>query len=169
MAIIRKKCEFSGVNLDDGVITYIATSMGDNIREIEGMITSLNAYSRLINQEITPDIAKSIMKDHIKEQKESISIDDILAVVCKEFNLKSSDIRSNKKTQQIVLARRVVIYLARELTGVSMPILARLFAMKDHTAISHNVKKINEDIKNDENLRQQITELKNKILIKKQS
>ena len=50
-----------------------------------------------------------------------------------------------------------------------MPILARLFAMKDHTAISHNVKKINEDIKNDENLRQQITELKNKILIKKQS
>lgn len=169
MAIIRKKCEFSGVNLDDGVITYIATSMGDNIREIEGMITSLNAYSRLINQEITPDIAKSIMKDHIKEQKESISIDDILAVVCKEFNLKSNDIRSNKKTQQIVLARRVVIYLARELTGVSMPILARLFAMKDHTAISHNVKKINEDIKNDENLRQQITKLKNKILIKKQS
>ena len=169
VAIIRKKCEFSGVNLDDDVITYIATSMGDNIREIEGMITNLNAYSRLINQAISLDIAKTIMKDHIKEQKENISIEDILSVVCKEFNLKSSDIRSNKKTQKIVMARRIVIFLARELTSMSMPSLARLFEMKDHTAISHNVKKINEDIKNSNELKYQIDELKNKVLIKKQS
>lgn len=168
MAIIRKKCEFSGINLDDEIISYIATSMGDNIREIEGMITSLNAMSRLINQEINLDIVHSILKDHIKEKKQSVGVDDIMAVVCKEFNLKASDIKSNKKTQQIVLARRVVIFLARELTGLSMPSLARLFAMKDHTAISHNVKKINEDIKNDVNLKSQIDELKNKILAKKQ-
>lgn len=168
MAIIRKKCEFSGINLQEQVITYIATSMGDNIREIEGMITNLNAYSRLINQEITLDIVKSVMKDHIKEQKENISIEDILSVVCKEFNLKTSDIRSNKKTQKIVLARRIVIFLARELTSMSMPSLARLFDMKDHTAISHNVKKINEDIKNSDELKYQIDELKNKILVKKQ-
>lgn len=168
MAIIRKKCEFSGINLQEQVITYIATSMGDNIREIEGMITNLNAYSRLINQEITLDIVKSVMKDHIKEQKENISIEDILSVVCKEFNLKAGDIRSNKKTQKIVLARRIVIFLARELTSMSMPSLARLFDMKDHTAISHNVKKINEDIKNSDELKYQIDELKNKILVKKQ-
>lgn len=168
MAIIRKKCEFSGINLDEKVITYIATSMGDNIREIEGMITNLNAYSRLINQEITLDIVKYVMKDHIKEQKENISIEDILNVVCKEFNLKASDIKSNKKTQQIVIARRIVIFLAREFTSMSMPSLARLFDMKDHTAISHNVKRINEDIKNNEKLKYQIDELKNKILIKKQ-
>mgnify|MGYP000246047037 FL=1 len=109
------------------------------------------------------------MKDHIKEQKENISIEDILSVVCKEFNLKASDIRSNKKTQKIVMARRIVIFLARELTSMSMPSLARLFEMKDHTAISHNVKKINEDIKNSNELKYQIDELKNKVLIKKQS
>ena len=168
MAIIRKKCEFSGISLDDKIISYIATSMGDNIREIEGMITSINAMSRLINQEINLDIVNSILKDHIKEKRESVSIDEIMAVVCKDFNLKAADIKSSKKTQPIVLARRVVIYLARELTGLSMPNLARLFAMKDHTAISHNVKKINEDIKNDENLKAQIDEIKNKILVKKQ-
>lgn len=167
-AIIRKKCEFSNIKLDERVITYIATSMGDNIREIEGMITNLNAYSRLINQEITLDIAKSVMKDHIKEQKENITIEDILNTVCKEFNLKASDIKSNKKTQQVVTARRIVIFLARELTSMSMPSLARLFDMKDHTAISHNVKKINEDIKNSNELKALIDELKNKILIKKQ-
>lgn len=168
MAIIHKKCEFSGINLNEKVITYIATYMGDNIREIEGMITNLNAYSRLINQEITLDIVKSVMKDHIKEQKENISIEDILSVVCKEFNIKANDIKSNKKTQKIVIARRVVIFLARELTSMSMPSLARFFDMKDHTAISHNVKKINEDIKNSDELKYQIDELKNKILIKKQ-
>lgn len=168
MAIIRKKCEFNSINLDEKVITCIATYMGDNIREIEGLITNLNAYSHIINQEITLDIVKSVMKDHIKEQKNNISIEDILSMVCKEFNVKANDIKSNKKTQQIVAARRVIIFLARELTNMSMPSLARFFDMKDHTAISHNIKKINEDIKNSEGLKHQIDELKNKILIKEQ-
>lgn len=141
IAIIRKKCEFNGIDLDQEVINYIATSMGDNIREIEAMITNLHAYSRLIGQNINLDIAKMMMKDHIKERKENISIEDIFSMVCKELNIKLSDIKSNKKTQNIVLARRVVIYLARELTTMSMPQLAKFFDMKDHTAISHNVKK----------------------------
>ncbi|WP_348518604.1 chromosomal replication initiator protein DnaA [Campylobacter sp. CCS1377] len=166
IAIIRKKCEFNGIDLDQEVINYIATSMGDNIREIEAMITNLHAYSRLIGQNINLDIAKMMMKDHIKERKENISIEDIFSMVCKELNIKLSDIKSNKKTQNIVLARRVVIYLARELTTMSMPQLAKFFDMKDHTAISHNVKKINEIIENDLELKNKIEELKNKILIK---
>ncbi len=169
IAIIRKKCEFNEVHLNTEVINYIATSMGDNIREIEGMITNLNAYSRLINQEITLDIAKSLMKDHIKDKKENISINDILAAVSKEFNIKTSDIKSNKKTQNIVTVRRIVIFLARELTTMSMPQLAIFFDMKDHTAISHNVKKINELILENLELKNKIEELKNKILTKSQS
>lgn len=169
IAIIRKKCEFNEVNLSNEVISYIATSMGDNIREIEGMIINLNAYSRLINQEITLDIAKVMMKDHIKEKKENISIEDILNIVCKECNLKANDIKSNKKTQNIVTTRRIVIFLARELTTISMPQLAMFFEMKDHTAISHNIKKINELISKDLEFKNKIEELKNKILTKKQS
>lgn len=76
------------------------------------------------------------MKDHIKEKKENITIDDILSLVCKEFNIKPSDVKSNKKTQNIVTARRIVIYLARALTALTMPQLANYFEMKDHTAIS---------------------------------
>ncbi|MBK1963472.1 chromosomal replication initiator protein DnaA [Campylobacter novaezeelandiae] len=169
MTIIRKKCEFNEVNLNNEVINYIATSMGDNIREIEGMITNLNAYSRLINQEITLDIAKSLMKDHIKEKKENITIEDILDIVCKEFNIKPSDIKSNRKTKNIVTIRRIVIFLARELTTMSMPQLAMFFEMKDHTAISHNIKKINELFLENLELKNKIEELKNKILTKSQS
>ncbi|MBX2078132.1 chromosomal replication initiator protein DnaA [Campylobacter peloridis] len=166
IAIIKKKCDFNAIDLKSEVINYIATSMGDNIREIEGMITNLNAQARLFNQEITLEIVKSFMKDHIKETKENISIDDILLEVSKTYNLKPNDIKSNKKTQNIVIARRVVIFLARELTTMSMPQLARFFNMKDHTAISHNIKKIQELIKENENLKIIIDELKNKILTK---
>ena len=169
IAIIRKKCDFNEVHLNTEVINYIAISMGDNIREIEGMITNLNAYSRLINQEITLDIAKSLMKDHIKDKKENISIGDILTAVSKEFNIKSSDIKSNKKTQNVVTARRIVIFLAKELTTMSMPQLAMFFDMKDHSAISHSFKKINELILENLELKNKIEELKNKILTKSQS
>lgn len=169
IAIIRKKCEFNDINLSNDIINYIATSLGDNIREIEGIIISLNAYATILGQEITLELAKSVMKDHIKEKKENITIDDILSLVCKEFNIKPSDVKSNKKTQNIVTARRIVIYLARALTALTMPQLANYFEMKDHTAISHNVKKITEMIENDASLKARIEELKNKILIKSQS
>ncbi|EAH7579993.1 chromosomal replication initiator protein DnaA [Campylobacter lari] len=166
IAIIKKKCEFNAIYLKPEVISYIATSMGDNIREIEGMITNLNAQARLFNQEITLEIVKSFMKDHIKETKENISVEDILADVSKSYNLKPNDIKSNKKTQNIVMARRVVIFLARELTTMSMPQLARFFNMKDHTAISHNIKKIQELMSENENLKAIVEELRNKILTK---
>ncbi len=169
IAIIRKKCEFNDINLSNDIINYIATSLGDNIREIEGIIISLNAYATILGQEITLELAKSVMKDHIKEKKENITIDDILSLVCKEFNIKPSDVKSNKKTQNIVTARRIVIYLARTLTALTMPQLANYFEMKDHTAISHNVKKITEMIENDASLKAKIEELKNKILVKSQS
>lgn len=169
IAIIRKKCEFNEVYLNNEIITYIATSMGDNIREIEGMITNLNAYSRLINQEISLEVAKEMMKDHIKERKKNITIEEILNHISKEFNIKTSDIKSNKKTQNIVTARRIVIFLARELTTLTMPQLAMFFEMKDHTAISHNIKKINELILEKAELKSKIEELKNKILTKNQS
>ena len=87
-------------------------------------------------------------------------------MVSKELNIKASDIRSNKKNQNIVTARRIVIFLARELTTMSMPSLARYFEMKDHTSISHNVKKINEHIRENNDIKDRINELKNKILSK---
>lgn len=166
IAIIHKKCEFNEVNLSNDVINYIATSMGDNIREIEGMITNLNAYTRLINQEITLEVAKAMMKDHIKEKRENITIEDILNKVCKELNIKPSDVKSNKKNQNIINAKRIIINLARELTSLSMPQLAQFFNMKDHSAISHNIKKINDLIEKNEELKNKIEELKNKILNK---
>jgi chromosomal replication initiator protein len=163
IAIIQKKCELDGIKLSQDVIHFIATHMGDNIREIEGTIIKLNALSSMLGQEITLDFAQNAIKDQLKEKKENITIDNIVKIVSRELNIKPSDIKSKKRTKNVVNARRTAIYLARNLTPNSMPQIALYFGMKDHTAISHAMKKINEIIENDENFKVLLEELSNKI------
>ncbi len=163
IAIIQKKCELDGIRLDQEIIQFIATHMGDNIREIESALIRLNAMSSMLNQEITLDFAQNAIKDQLKEKKEHITIDDIVKIVSRELNVKPSDIKSKKRTKNVVNARRTAIYLARNLTPNSMPQIALYFGMKDHTAISHAMKKINEIIENDENFKVLLEELSNKI------
>ena len=164
IAIIKKKCEIDGIYLNNDIINYIATNMGDNIREIESAIINLNAYASLMGQKITFEFAKNVMKEQIKERNANITLEDIINVISKELNVKPSDIKSKRRSKNIVEARRIGIYLARTLTPNSMPALASFFGMKDHTAVSHNMKKINEIIKNDENFKIRVDELKNMIL-----
>ena len=163
IAIIQKKCELDGISLNPEIVNFIATHMGDNIREIEGTIIKLNALSNMLNQEITLDFAQNAIKDQLKEKRDNVTIDDIVKIVSRELNIKPSDIKSKKRTKTVVNARRTAIYLARNLTPNSMPQIALYFGMKDHTAISHAMKKINEIIDNDENFKVLLEELSNKV------
>ncbi len=166
IAIIKKKCEIDGINLNNEIVNYIASNMGDNIREIESAIINLNAYASLMGQKIDFEFAKNVMKEQIKEKKRNINLEDIINIISKELNIKPSEIKSKKRSRKIVEARRIGIYLARTLTPNSMPALASFFGMKDHTAVSHNMKKINEIIENDENFKVRLEELKNIIVTK---
>ena len=166
ISIIQKKCELDGVDLNPDIVNYIATNMGDNIREIESAIINLNAHAKMLSQEITLDFAKHVMKEQIKEKNKNITLEDIIKVISKELNIKPSDIKSKKRTKNIVEARRIGIYLARVLTPNSMPALASYFDMKDHTAVSHNMKKINEMLESNENFKVRVEEIKNKIASK---
>lgn len=163
IAIIQKKCELDGIRLEKEIIGYIAANMGDNIREIEGTLIKLNALASMLNQPITLEFTQNAIKDQLKEKRENITIDDIVKIISKELNIKPSDIKSKKRTKNVVDARRIIIYLARNLTPNSMPQIALYFGMKDHTAISHTMKKINEIIENDENFKVQLEELSNKV------
>ncbi len=166
IAIIKKKCELDGINLDSDIVNYIASNMGDNIREIESAIINLNAYASLMRQEISLDFAKNVMREQIKERRDNISLEDIISTIAKDLNIKPSEIKSSKRSKNIVEARRIGIYLARTLTPNSMPSLASYFGMKDHTAVSHNIKKINELILSNESFKLRVESLKNKILTK---
>lgn len=164
--IIQKKCEFNEIMLSRDIIDYIATNMGTNIREIEGTITEIAAYARMIGHKITLEFAKNIIKNRIKERLENVSLEDIISVISRELNIKPSEIKSKSRVASTVKARRIVIYLAKTLTPNSMPQIANYFGMKDHSAVSHSIKKINELLENEDEFAAKIEELKNKIVQK---
>jgi len=167
IAIIKKKCEMNKVDITKEVIDYIATIIDNNAREIEGILSKLHAYAKLMNQEITLEFTKNVLKEQLRDKKENITIEDIVKFVAKELNVKPSEIRSKSRSKNIVYSRRVCIYLARELTQNSMPQLAQFFGMKDHTAISHTMRKINQLLKEDQDFKVKIDELNNKMSAQK--
>jgi chromosomal replication initiator protein len=166
IAIVKKKSELNGFTLDNDVINFIATSLDSSIREIEGVIIKINASSSLLGQTINLEFVKNLLKDHIKENKENIKLQDIIAVVANELNIKPSDLKSTKRAANIVNARRVTIYLARELTLNSMQDIAKYLGMKDYSSVSKNITKANELIEKDDNFKLIIENIKNKIINK---
>jgi len=163
IAIIKNKCEINKVNLTPDIINYIATVIESNVREIEGILSKLHAYSQLMNIDIDLEFTKNVLKDQIQENRANLTLDSIVKFVSKDLNIKPSEIRSKGRSKNLVYARRISIYLCRELTQNTMPQLALYFGMKDHTAISHTLKKINELMQNDEDFKVKIEELTNKI------
>jgi len=163
IAIIEKKCEINKVVITKDIVNYIATVIDSNVREIEGILSKLHAYSQLMHIDIDLEFTKNVLKDQMKENRENLTMETITQVVAKDLNIKPSEIRSKGRSKNIVYARRISIYICRELTQNTMPQLAQYFGMKDHTAISHTIKKINQLIKEDEDFKVKIEELSNKI------
>ncbi|MBL6970449.1 MAG: chromosomal replication initiator protein DnaA [Campylobacterales bacterium] len=166
IAIVKKKSELNGFNLNNDIVNFIATNLDSSIREIEGVLIRINASSSLLGQKIDLEFVKHLLKDHIKDIKENVKLPDIINIVSEELNIKPSDLKSSKRTATVVNARRVVIFLARELTHNSMPDIAKYLGMKDHSSVSKNISKANELIEKDENFKLIIENIKNKIINK---
>lgn len=166
--IIKTKCEFNKIELNSDIVNYIATKMGDNIREIEGAIININAFGNVMGQkqEITLEFAKGVLEKLIRDKLENISVESIINFISSQLNIKVSDIKSRSKTKNIVEARRICIYLAKTLTPNSMPQLAEHFGLKDHSSVSHTIKKINELMEKDSLFKLKIEEYKNKLATK---
>ncbi|PIF03790.1 MAG: chromosomal replication initiator protein DnaA [Arcobacter sp.] len=164
--IIEKKSELNGIKLTKDIVQYIATNLGNSVREIEGVLIQINANANLLGVDINIDLVQRVLKEQIKETKENIKLIDIINIVSNELNIKPSDLKSTKRTKNVVDGRRTVIYLARELTHNSMPDIAKFLGMKDHSSVSKNISKANELIEKDENFRLKLENLKNKIINK---
>lgn len=162
-SIIKKKCELDLIKISDEIIEFIAININDNIRTIEGILTTINSFSSILNQEITIDLVKNEIENIKRNRINKITLDDIIATTAKNMNIKQSDIKSKKRTKDINLARKVVIYLGRNLSSNSMPELAKTLDMKDHSTISKAIKKIQNDIEKDEILKQKIAEIEAKV------
>lgn len=162
-SIIKKKCELDLINISDEIIEFIAININDNIRTIEGILTTINSFSSILNQEITIDLVKNEIENSKRSKNSKISLDDIIATTAKILNIKQSDIKSKKRTKDVLMARKAVIYLGRNISSNSMAELAKILDMKDHSTISKAVKKIQYEIEKNLILKQKIAEIEAKV------
>ncbi len=166
VAILLKKQELEGYHIDDDIIMYIAENVKSNIRELEGALNKLIAFSNLEKKQITIDLAKEALKDLISPSKSAaITPEYIIDIVCDHFNISKDDIMSSKRNSEIVTPRHIIMYLLREYLHKTYPEISRILNRKDHTTAISACNKIESEINIDEALNNTI----NTIIMKLQS
>jgi chromosomal replication initiator protein len=142
MAILDKKAENEGVRLPDEVRTFIATKTKSNVRELEGALVKLIAFSSLTGSKITLQMAQQVLKHLTHAPDRRVTIDAIQKVVADEFQLKQSQLKEKSNTKHIAYPRQVAMYVVKELTNASLPEIGRAFGGKHHTTVLHSINKI---------------------------
>ncbi|WP_394883140.1 chromosomal replication initiator protein DnaA [Clostridium baratii] len=164
MAILKKKADVEKLNVANEVMVYIATKIKSNIRELEGALIRIVAYSSLTNREITVDLASEALKDIIsKKQGKHITIEIIQDVVANYFNLRVEDLKSQRRTRNVSYPRQIAMYLSRKLTDMSLPKIGEEFGGRDHTTVIHAYEKISDNLNRDESLQHTIDDLTKKL------
>jgi chromosomal replication initiator protein len=160
MAILKKKADVENLNIPNEVMAYIATQIKSNIRELEGALIRIVAFSSLTNKEISIDLAVEALKDIISsKQSKQVTIDLIQDVVANYYNLKVADLKSARRTRNIAFPRQIAMYLCRKLTDMSLPKIGEEFGGRDHTTVIHAYEKISTNLKQDESLQNVIGDL----------
>ncbi len=145
VAILLKKAKQEGVMFSDDVAFFVAKHLRSNVRELEGALRKILAYSRFHGKDITIDVVKEALKDLLSVQNRQISVENIQKTVADFFNIKVADMYSKRRPANIARPRQIAMYLAKELTQKSLPEIGELFGGRDHTTVLHAVRKIAAD------------------------
>lgn len=150
VAILRKKAETENIDISDDILHFIASKIQSNIRELEGALTRVCAFSSLTNRQISLDLAGEALKDIFSTSRpKEITISLIKDVVGRHYNIKKEDFNSKRRNRSISHPRQVAMYISRELTDLSLPKIGEEFGGRDHTTVIHAYDKISENIKTD--------------------
>jgi len=142
IAILRKKAEMEDVNLSESVALYIADKVHSNIRELEGYLRRVIAYSSLKGEKIDLDLTKEALKGLLDASATLISVEKIQKLICHKFKIKPSQLKSKNNSPKIAFPRQVAMYLSKELTKSSLPEIGKKFGGKHHTTVIHSIRKI---------------------------
>ena len=164
LAILRKKAEQSSFIIADDVLTFIASNIKNNIRELEGALTRVTAYASFNDRPINLELAKFILRDiTTRREPQPITADIILNATSDLFGFPVDDIVGPKRQRHLVKARQIAMYVFRELTELSYPDIARVFGGRDHTTAIHSVQKITKQMGEQQEIFNQVTDLIQKI------
>ena len=166
VAILKNFANKSNIEVTDdvyNVLCFIADQVKDNIRELEGAYNRVVSFSQLLHEKITIDNAKNILKDIVEDNEQAVAPERIRSTVANHYKIKLSDIDSPKRNAEITLPRQVAMYLCRETTDLSLPKIGKMFGNRHYSTVIHAVEKIEESLKYDENLRENIETIKAKL------
>ena len=163
LAILNKKAEIEHYNIPNDVFNYIVENITSNVRDLEGALTKIVAYSKLSQQNITLEFSEDVLSDVINPTQKTITVDLIIDTVAEHFSIKKEDIVSKKKNADIAYPRQICMYLSRMLTDETYSNIAKALNRKDHSTIIHGADKIEADIKNNPQIKDLIDIITKKI------
>ncbi len=164
MAILKRKEDMDHFFLDEEILKYIATNVTSNIRELEGALNKLQAYSNLEKKEITMDTAVRELRNIISpEVPAEITPDFIIQTVCEHFNVSRDDINSSKRNADIAYPRQIIMYLCRNMCDINLKAIGELIGKRDHSTVMHGINKIEKEMEVNSNTRSLINSLQKKI------
>ena len=163
IAILYKKAEQLGVNLDSEVAEYIAKHAKRNIRELEGALHRVHAFSKLHARTLSLSLALETFKDVLGEPPKRLTVEHVQKAVADHFKLKVADLKSKRRQKAFAYPRQVAMYLARKMTGASFPEIGERFGGKDHTTVMHNVRKIEGSLLKDLDLKAHVESLERQL------
>ncbi len=152
MAILDKKAEAEGIKLPEDVRVFIATKTKSNVRELEGALVKLIAYSSVTNSPITLSMAQQVLRHLVHNAERRVSIEAVVRVVADRFGLQPAQLKQRSNARQIAYPRQVAMYVAREVTAASLPDIGRYFGGKHHTTVLHSIQKIDKERAKDQSL-----------------
>lgn len=162
VAIIRRKMQSEGISIPDDVVEYLAYTVDTNVRELEGVLISLIAHASLNRVDIELSLAKTIMKNIVKDIENEVGIDFIQKTVSEYFDIKMDDLKAKTRKKEIVTARQVAMYFSKEFTNHSLKSIGYHFGGRDHSTVIHAVQTVNDMIDTDTGFRNSVNDLKKK-------
>lgn len=163
MAILNKRAELDGININQECLHYIADCIKSNIRELEGALNQISNLSKLKNIPINMDLVHEALSNIVSpDAQKPVTPENIINIVAEHFNITAADIRSSKRSRDVAYPRQICMYLCRKMTNNSLQTIGSALGKNDHTTVLHGENKIKSELKKDENLRKTID-----ILIKK--
>lgn len=162
VAIIRRKMQSEGIIIPDDVVEYLAYTVDTNVRELEGILISLIAHASLSRVEISLELAKTVMKNIIKDIETEVGVDFIQKTVSEYYGIALDELKAKTRKKEIVTARQVAMYFCKEFTNHSLKSIGYHFGGRDHSTVIHAVQTVNDIMETDSSFRNAVLELKKK-------
>ena len=162
VAIIRRKMESEGIDIPDSIIEYLAYTVDTNVRELEGILISLIAHASLNRVEVSLELAKSIIKNFIKDIETEVGIDFIQKTVADYYSIQVDELKDKTRKKEIVIARQVSMYFCKDFTNHSLKSIGYHFGGRDHSTVIHAIQTVNDIMETDTSFRNAVNELKKK-------